>query len=124
MANVLVIADIQVEESEIKTTGKGDNRPIYAQTTFEISEDGSFRIVNSEPARKTLNYNPYAHIVGDAPTECPTEAQRAMLAAVYLRRSKEFPAPLGSTVCGWAFQGMTPDKVSEKYGTGATVYLA
>ena len=57
-----------------------------------------------------------------------TEAQARYLAGLYLGHGRDAdPYAMGTPnaeVCRWAFAGMTPQQVSERYGAGERVFLA
>jgi hypothetical protein len=65
--------------------------------------------------------------VNDAmPESQPTEAQRNFLARLWLKqdRTETFGLGLNDAVCNWAFKGMTPDEVNEKYGDCSPLFLS
>ena len=94
--------------------------------TVELDEMGSIREIsriacNADP-HNSLPQNQYLHFLA-LPESEPTEAQRAVLARVYLGDRSVLPCP-GAEVCRWAFAGMDPQSVSAKYGDSRKIYLA
>lgn len=124
MATITITADVAADTVAVTMVGRTIAVTLYSATTWEIAEDGSISVVCVDAPRKTVNRNTYAHFTGPVPVEGPTEQQRATLAARFLRKSSALPAALGAPVCAWAFSGLTPDLVSERYGDGSKVFLA
>jgi len=64
----------------------------------------------------------------------PTECLRKQLAKIYLnldncrpysgRQEDRILCTINSEVCEWAFKGLDPQKVSNIYGNGKTVFLS
>ncbi len=67
-----------------------------------------------------------SYLLIEQPSSKPaTEAQRRTVARWWFELDpRPFGMPLGATVCQWAFDGMSPDEISRRYGNGSPVFLA
>lgn len=54
----------------------------------------------------------------------PTAAQRRTLARWWLGDERPYGMTIGEPVARWAFAGLTPQQISDRYGDGRPVYLA
>ena len=96
---------------------------------ISIRTDGSIWYAGATPTGHTVYGNTYLHFAReDSPRKKPpTEGQRRTLAELWLgvAELQYFGrAALGRPVCEWAFAGFSPAALSDKYGTGAPVFLA
>ncbi|SHL81006.1 hypothetical protein SAMN05444389_101461 [Paracoccus solventivorans] len=125
MAAIRMIADTEVGKVEETVVGHAFMATLYAAVTLEISDDGAVQEISRDAPRKTANPALYFHLT-ETPAEAPTEAQRAILGRRWIKGKacEIIPASLGADVCRWAFGGMTPQELSNRYGDGAKVYLA
>jgi hypothetical protein len=68
-------------------------------------------------------HNNYLHVTQEQRGPI-TEAQRRTVARWWLNLdSKPYGMSLGASVCKWAFEGLSPEAVSQRYGDGKKVYL-
>lgn len=95
------------------------------ELTILIDQDG---VIHDWIAKWTaLNTSSYWCFTDVTPPE-PTEAQRAAIARLYLRIERPFAmsdahSP-NHSIMQWSFKGLTPQQISDQYGTGDRVFLA
>ena len=89
---------------------------------MDIRPDGSLCLRSVGPSRGAHGGNCYAHVVADA--GAITEEQRITIARAYLGIDRPYGMTPGKTLIAAAFDGMSPDAISKKYGDGRPVLLA
>lgn len=116
------MANIQLDYCDIAT-----REMVYVT----ISDDGAVMQTRAPrtPVPGTLRMSGHDnHYLGfsgaNLPGEAPTEAQRAILARVWLGDRSRIGACPNAQVCDWAFGGFEPNEINQRYGDGRRIFRA